>query len=958
MCGIAGIYSHAAQAPPVDRAELERIRDAMTHRGPDGCGLWISADARAGLAHRRLAIIDPGGSGAQPMSTQDGRLWITYNGEIYNYAELRAGLLARGHVLRSASDTEVLLYLYLEHGPAMLERLRGMYAFAIWDERTRSMFMARDPFGIKPLYYSDDGATLRFASQVKALLAGGVSDAPDAAGHAGFFLWGAVPEPFTTCEAIRALPAGSSLHLAAGGRSVLSCHFSVAAEIAAAEQAPPPPKHVREAIGEAVRDSVSHHLVSDVPVGLFLSSGIDSASIAAFAAERTETPLRSVTLGFSEYVGTPSDETPLAARVASACAMRHETHWVSRSEFTAAIPHLLARMDQPSIDGVNTYFASRAAARAGLKVALSGLGGDELFGTYPSYRQIPRLSRWLSPMRPLPAAGRWLRRVGAPLIAPLTSPKYAGVLEYGSTVAGAYLLRRGIFMPWELGTLMDPGFAQEGLRRLGTMERLEESIRGIRSARLQVMALEMQWYLRNQLLRDADWAGMAHSVEIRTPLVDVALFRELLPVLAANPRTPKSEMARSARVALPAPLFARRRSGFTVPVAEWRRRLPVRTSRERGLRGWARIVNGSAPRSHRILALLTDAYGGSGGIAGFNRDMLAAICSSPRVREVIVLPRLAPGAPGQTPRKVKFLTAGLGGKSNYLRALLALLAGGTSARMVLCGHVNLLPAAAVAGAWLRAPVVLVIHGIDAWTPPNSRLARRLAARVDHVVAVSELTRDRFLAWNERRPAVTVVPNAVQLEDFGAGPRPGYLLDRYRLHGRRILLTLGRLAGHERYKGFDEVIAVLPRLRNEHPDIAYVIAGDGSDRARLESLAATHGVADIVTFAGRISEHEKADHYRMADAYAMPSRGEGFGRVLLEALACGIPVVASKIDGGREALLHGQLGELVDPDDPQDVLRGIRAAFARGRNGVPAGLTHFGMRENAARWRDLLAELLD
>ncbi len=225
MCGIAGLYAFSSSAPPADRAELRTIRDHMAARGPDGLGEWFSNDGRVAFGHRRLAIIDLSEGGAQPMQSADGQLVITFNGEIYNYRELRRELESSGHVFRSESDTEVLLHLYQAKGTAMLQDLRGMYAFALWDAAKQALLLARDPFGIKPLYYTPtstgkaiSNGTLRFASQVKALLAGGhVDTAPEPAGHAGFFLWGSVPAPYTLYRGIRALPAGHYLWVSGQG---------------------------------------------------------------------------------------------------------------------------------------------------------------------------------------------------------------------------------------------------------------------------------------------------------------------------------------------------------------------------------------------------------------------------------------------------------------------------------------------------------------------------------------------------------------------------------------------------------------------------------------------------------------------------------------------------------------------------------------------------------------------
>jgi len=288
MCGIVGIFSYSDSAPPVVPEEILKIRDAMKPRGPDGAGLWVSTDGRAALAQRRLSIIDLSEAGAQPMATPDGSLRVVFNGEIYNYRELRRELEGQGHQFFSGSDTEVLLHCYRQHGPAMVRRLRGMYAFALWDEAARRVVLARDPFGIKPLYYADDGGALRFASQVKALLAGGGLDTrPEPAGHAGFFLWGYLPEPYTLYRGIRSLAPGALLVVEAQGRPRIREFCSIVEELRQAEAAGEglncDPEEVGARLRQALTDSVSHHLIADVPVGVFLSSGLDSSTVMALA---------------------------------------------------------------------------------------------------------------------------------------------------------------------------------------------------------------------------------------------------------------------------------------------------------------------------------------------------------------------------------------------------------------------------------------------------------------------------------------------------------------------------------------------------------------------------------------------------------------------------------------------------------------------------------------------------
>ena len=360
----------------------------------------------------------------------------------------------------------------------------------------------------------------------------------------------------------------------------------------------------------------------------------------------------------------------------------------------------------------------------------------------------------------------------------------------------------------------------------------------------------------------------------------------------------------------------------------------------------------------RVLALLTDAYGSTGGIAAVNRDLLAAVAGAPGVGGVVVLPRVQPGPAGGVPPGVEVVEAAAGGKGRYVAALTSRLARDRAFGLVVCGHLPLLPFAALAGRVCGAPVVAVVHGLEAWAPTPHRTANRLARGLDAAVAVSELTKRRFCAWSGLDPArAAVIPNAVDPAAFVPGPRPTGLEARYGLEGKRVVLTLGRLAGEHRRKGFDRALEALPALAEAVPDVAYLVAGDGPDRARLEAKAARLGVADRVVFAGFVAEAEKADHYRLADAFALPSEGEGFGIVLLEAMACGVPVVASDADAGLEAVRGGALGAVVSPRDPAALAAALAAALRRPK-AVPEGLDHFSRARFAERWHALVARLAD
>ena len=544
----------------------------MRARGPDGAGAWWSADRRCGLAHRRLTILDLSERASQPMISADDSLVVAFNGEIYNYPQLRTELEAKGTRFRTTSDTEVLLHLYGYYGAEMVHKLRGMFAFAIWDERRRGLFLARDPYGIKPLYTANDGWIFRFASQVKALLAGGcISRDPEPAGHVGFYLFGSVPEPFTIYRDIRALPAGHTQWIDAAGPREPKSFANLAMLLAAKTQGTV--SEPADLVRAEVSDSVRAHLLADVEVGAFLSAGIDSGALLGLMREAGQREIRAITLAFEEFRGTEEDEAPLAALVAERYGARHVVRRVGQREFLDDLPTILNAMDQPSIDGINTWFVSKAAREAGLKVAISGLGGDELLAGYPSFVDVPRWRRRFGPVAAVPGIGRLARLImhAFPSSAMAARPKALGLLEYADSWAGAYLLRRGLFLPYELSEVIDRDFAREGLRRLKPIRRLAASLAPDPGSDIaRVCALESANYMRNQLLRDADWAGMAHGLEIRVPLVDLKLLKSLASVLPRFAQgAGKAALARAPSIPLPEKVVARSKTGFGVPTGAW-----------------------------------------------------------------------------------------------------------------------------------------------------------------------------------------------------------------------------------------------------------------------------------------------------------------------------------------------------------------------------------------------------
>ena len=576
MCGLNGIYAYSGASSLPKASELLTTRDAMRVRGPDGSGAWWSADHRCGLGHRRLSIIDLSERADQPMISDDGQSVVVFNGEIYNYPQLRAELKQQGVQFKTTSDTEVLLHLYARSGEQIVERLRGMYAFAIWDNLRRGLFLARDPYGIKPLYTANDGWTFRFASQVKALLAGGqVSRDPEPAGLVGFHLFGSVPEPFTLYREIRALPAGHTQWVDEVGPREPKRFANLAAVYASGANRTVDEGELLQGVRSAVLDSVSAHLLADVEVGVFLSAGIDSGALLGLMRDAGQKRIRAITLGFEEFSGTAEDEVPLAAEMARQYGAEHIVRRVNEREFQNDLPRIMEAMDQPSIDGVNTWFVSKVAREAGLKVALSGLGGDELLGSYPSFRDIPRWRARYGALAAVPFAGKLARKLIMALTPSLVrrNPKAASLFEYATSLSGAYLLRRGLFLPHELPTLLGDEIAREGLYRLGYAQSIRTQLTpdpGSNVARINV--LESANYMRNQLLSDADWAGMAHSIEIRVPLVDWQLVTTVGPMLAKlAPGVGKDALALAPSVPLPEVVRSRRKTGFVVPTGKWMR---------------------------------------------------------------------------------------------------------------------------------------------------------------------------------------------------------------------------------------------------------------------------------------------------------------------------------------------------------------------------------------------------
>jgi asparagine synthase (glutamine-hydrolysing) len=581
MCGIAGIIGRLDQN---NRAALQRMNDAMVHRGPDAAGVWVSTPDDRGwgtlLAHRRLAILDLSPAGIQPMLDPVTGHVITFNGEIYNYLDLRRRLESEGQLLQSSGDTAVMLRALGLHGPDAVKWLRGMFAFACWDQKQRRLLLARDHLGIKPLYVMrssdpDSGWSIAFASELRALLASGLLGTPrlDPQAVASSVWNGFVVGPGTAVKGIELLWPGQLLEFEGSGKEVRREDFW-----RIPDRAPGPVMTENELAG-ILEDGLKLHLASDVPLAVFLSGGVDSSAMANLAQRAAQSPIHTFTLAFEEQ---ELNEGPIAKQIAAAIGTQHNEVVLTEGHFAANLDAALDSLDQPSFDGFNAYFMSRAIRDAGFTVAISGTGGDELFGGYPTFRDLPVLQRWSNRAAFVPrdlqvAAAKlatWpLRRSGQEVPPQNRWAKLPEMIRHGDDLLALYQLASALFLPSWQGELLAPGFAEalpDGLSS-SMRQRLFAETRN-RTPLSAISVMEQRLFLGERLLRDNDVASMAASLEQRVPLVDHVLFESvdrLADQARYQPLGRKDMLRRIGLRGLDPALFDRPKSGFVLPFDRW-----------------------------------------------------------------------------------------------------------------------------------------------------------------------------------------------------------------------------------------------------------------------------------------------------------------------------------------------------------------------------------------------------
>ncbi|MBD1392910.1 asparagine synthase (glutamine-hydrolyzing) [Mucilaginibacter glaciei] len=551
MCRIAGLVSNQLNIDQI-KSQVKAMCNALQHGGPDDEGVQEFVNDRMALGHRRLSIIDLSKNGHQPMADVAQKTWITFNGEIYNYRELRTELTALGAKFHSETDTEVIIQGYLHWGTACFEKLRGMFAFALYDSAHHAVYLVRDSNGIKPLYYFIRDGQLAFASEIKAFEAAGLTTAKNKRWPIWLLAFGNIPEPYTTLKDTFSLPKGSYMCWDKDGGYFIKSYIQQT------------PKHTITSITEAhdglhfhLQNAVKRQLIADAPIGVFLSGGVDSSLLTLLANAQTQQRLKTISIFFDEK---KYDERSYQLAILNKTESDNYSHLVKKHDFEECFPQIMSAMDMPTTDGINSWFISKYAHDAGLKAVLSGIGADELFGGYPSFNRIS----YLRYLRALPAfvfdsAGF----LNTTIYKRLTYLKYAHP-------AADYLFIRGLNTPVDIANLLDTTeqevnnvlFGENNFPQLGPYDKL------------QAAWFETNLYMQNQLLRDTDVMSMSHGLEVRVPFLDEdfqSFTAQISPEIRFDSTRPKKILIDTFNSLLPETIWNRPKMGFSFPLEDWMR---------------------------------------------------------------------------------------------------------------------------------------------------------------------------------------------------------------------------------------------------------------------------------------------------------------------------------------------------------------------------------------------------
>ena len=964
----------------------------MKHGGPDDEGVYTDAPHHLVLGHRRLSLIDLSANGHQPMTYDEERYVITFNGEIYNYRELRISLIREGFSFKTESDTEVMLAAFAAWGTASFEKLNGMFAFAIWDKAEGKLFLARDPSGIKPLYYAITPEGIAFSSEIR-----GFKPVPylrEANEQWPVFLmaYGHLPEPVTILQKVQPLQKGTYLCFdARSGKYETGIfkkfHFSNTIH---------KPTEAIHLIRAGLQQSVDRHLLADAPIGVFLSGGVDSGIVSLLACSDKRTRLNTLSLDFEE---NEFSEKKYQDLLLGRMNCSSNQHLLREEEFHEYLPGILDAMDQPSCDGINTWFISKYARENGLKAVLSGIGGDELFGGYPSFSRMQKVRLLENLPKRFLRAGKHTGRKAF---------KRLSYLSLGGAT-GEYLFLRGQFIPSEIARYLN--MDEDEVWRILSQQPLFERRESLNPFN-ESSWVELNMFMQNQLLRDVDVMGMAHGIEIRVPFLDkefIDLSLSINSKLKEEGPLPKQLLIDSFRDILPESIWNRPKMGFSFPFRKWLAKsdfakslgaytntgykdfisgsmhwsqfLSLMLLENRGvtkpasttaalyskrimgmqhLEGPTETVAHTADKNILFLTLRT--FSLTGGIEKVSRvagKALHDLCEDSGNRlSVLSMYDVSEDIDEKYFPKNNFTGFGI----RRLRFTQKAISSGTGNDVIILSHLNLLPVGFLIK--LLSPkkkLILIAHGIEAWKVFKG-LRRMMLFKCDRIVSVSQYTKEVISDLNHF-PAerIQVLNNCLDpyLEAPVQKEKDNSLLKKYHLHKDDIvLMTLTRLASSERYKGYDIVIESLRELRKKNAALKYLIIGkyDDDEKQRLDKLIGKEGLQEDVIFTGFVPDNELAEHFNLADIYIMPSEKEGFGIVFIEAMYYNKPVIAGNKDGSTDALLGGKLGLLVNPDSRDEVSGAIKSIICNRSRYLPDRqllMEHFSYEVYKEKWREVL-----
>jgi len=928
MCRIAGIFNPASSDLTND---IITMTDCMKHGGPDDKGIYIDDELPLALGHRRLSFLDLSKAGHQPMSDLENRLQIVFNGEIYNFSELKNELKSHGHIFRTTSDTEVILKSYLQWGKDCFRRFNGMFALALYDKRSSILLLARDHAGIKPLYYSITGNCLYFASEVRAFTEFNPHWAENKNWRIHFLTFGNLPEPVTTLQNVVPLQKGKLLIISLPDLSATEEVFARFTFQSTINTLPEAVTQIREKLTAAV----DRHLISDAPIGLFLSGGIDSSLLTLLAYKTLKNNLHTISIVFDEK---EFSEAKFQKIIIDKMAAKHSSFTVNKDEFYQSVPDILRAMDQPSIDGVNSYFICKYAKKIGLKAVLSGIGADELFGGYHFFTMAGKI--------------KLLEKLPSFVLASAERSRDFRIKKVAflrhKNILGEYLLRRAVYTPYQVAAILDCT-AEEVNRTISHINVSDAAL--IQDARDVISSGEQHLYMQNQLLKDTDFMSMWHGLEVRVPFLDKQLMEtvhSIAPSVKYDPVVKKHLLIKAFADILPEEIYQRKKKGFAFPLEKWISAVQTTNRRDKAfVKKLRQVKSGQIRWGHywayllschkdsikyydkpvkKILFLNLKTFSVTGGIEKFNRAYLKAL--SDLEKEGIVVADAWSMYDDKCDSKYfdrRYYQCFNGKKIQFI---LKVWKAAFKYDIVILAHINLsLAGWGVKKIFPRKEIILNTHGIEVWMPLGG-IKKTLIQQADKILAVSNFTKNTIANVHNINPdKITVFHNTI--DPYFSWPdefkKPEYLLERYNLKQQiPVIFTLTRLSYSEKYKGYDKVMQIIPFLKRRFPDVKYILSGkpDVKEEKRLVDLKETNNIKDEVLLTGFVKDEEVTDHYLLADVFILPSRKEGFGIVFIEAMACGVPVIGGNKDGTADALQQGKLGYLIDPDDEMGMLEAL------------------------------------